>query len=124
SVIGREHGSIPIHGDFAPWNCAPLGNSRLALWDWEETRLGLPLEDLFYWRIQRLLRFGHGRPSDIVANARDPDPEIRSLCARVGVEVDVAPAALRACLERRSGVGIGTPDSRRLEEEIRVATEA
>lgn len=92
-VLGT--GPIPVHGDFAPWNCAVLGD-RLALWDWEETRAGLPFEDLFHWQVQRLLLFGVGSPEELVARALEPDT---SLCAALGASPSDAPAALRGVLE-------------------------
>jgi peptidoglycan/xylan/chitin deacetylase (PgdA/CDA1 family) len=103
-------GHVLVHGDFAPWNCAPLGPSSLALWDWEEARMGMPLEDLFYWRVQRLLRFGRGRAVDLVESAMAPDPEILTLCAETGTDPAVAPDALAACLRRRFGVSIAEVD--------------
>jgi hypothetical protein len=102
-LVGQEDGRTIVHGDFAPWNCAPLSSSALALWDWEETRLGLPLEDLFHWRMQRLLRFGHGSVAELVTAAIEPDAEVRALCSLQGVDPGVAPAALRACLQRTLG---------------------
>jgi hypothetical protein len=70
STLGKRDGFVPVHGDFAPWNSALLPGGRLALWDWEEARLGRPLEDLFNWELARSLR-GTGRPvREIVAEAR------------------------------------------------------
>jgi hypothetical protein len=69
AVLGDGEGLVPIHGDFAPWNCSVLDGGRLALWDWEEARLGLPQEDVFNWEVARCLR-GTGRPMQaIVADA-------------------------------------------------------
>jgi peptidoglycan/xylan/chitin deacetylase (PgdA/CDA1 family) len=100
-VLGRSPGLIPAHGDFAPWNSAPDDNHRLVLWDWEWTHLGLPLEDLFYWRLQRLLRFGHGSAKSLVEGALGPDEKVAALATRLGVRPEAAaPRALRACLER------------------------
>lgn len=31
------------HGDWAPWNMATLGDGRVSLWDWERSRLGVPV---------------------------------------------------------------------------------
>jgi hypothetical protein len=100
AVIGADPKLVPVHGDFAPWNSSPWSASALALWDWEEARLGLPLEDLFHWRMQRLLRFGHGSAEDIVAGATVPDLEVHAICARLGIDTSAAPAALGACLEK------------------------
>jgi hypothetical protein len=100
-VLGEHPERIPVHGDFAAWNCAPTKDSRLTLWDWEETRLGIPLEDLFHWQLWRLLRFQHGTVSDLVRSAIEPDPYVSELCERLSISTDVAPAALRACLELR-----------------------
>jgi len=107
---GGSSGQVLVHGDFAPWNCAPLGPASLALWDWEEARMGMPLEDLFYWRVQRLLRFGRGRAVDLVESALDPDGEILTLCAKTGTDPAVAPDALAACLQRRFGVSLAEVD--------------
>jgi hypothetical protein len=100
-VLGEHPERIPVHGDFAPWNCAPAADSRLTLWDWEEARLGLPLEDLFTWKVWRLLRFGHGTVSDLVRSATEPDPYVSGLCERLSMSTVLAPVALRACLEQR-----------------------
>ena len=59
-VLGLSSGRVVTHGDFCPWNAAPSDDGELALWDWESTRLGLPLEDYFHWHIQLLLRMGIG----------------------------------------------------------------
>jgi peptidoglycan/xylan/chitin deacetylase (PgdA/CDA1 family) len=93
-------GLVPAHGDFAPWNSAPLRGKKLALWDWEEARAGLPLEDLFYWRTQL---FGRARPNaarELVVGAFHPDAEVRALARELGVDAAVAPAALNACVSR------------------------
>jgi peptidoglycan/xylan/chitin deacetylase (PgdA/CDA1 family) len=101
AAIGSGPGLVPVHGDFAPWNSAPRGKAGLVLWDWECTHLGLPLEDLFYWRLQRLVRFGHGSVASLVASACTPDQTIMALCDHLDVSADLmAPLALRACLER------------------------
>lgn len=113
-LIGTAPGQVLVHGDFAPWNCSPLGNSSLALWDWEESRLGLPLEDLWYWRLQRFLRFGHGSALAFGDTAREPDAEIRTFCEQTGVDPAIAPEALSACLERR----FGTTDPEVLQEHL------
>jgi len=63
-------GAVPVHGDFAPWNCGTL-EGRLAIWDWEDARLGLPLEDELTWRLQRLVLFRRGSVDSVVASALD-----------------------------------------------------
>ncbi len=108
-VLGEHPERIPVHGDFAPWNCAPAADSRLMLWDWEEARLGLPLEDLFQWRLWRLLRFGHGTVSDLVRTAIEPAPYVSGLCERLSISTALAPVALRASLEHR--LEVLAPDS-------------
>jgi hypothetical protein len=85
-VIGSSDGLVPVHGDFTPWNTAPSRDGGYAVWDWEDARLGLPLEDVFHWRLQVLALFGVGSVEELVAGARRPDAE----------------AALRAYLERRA----------------------
>jgi hypothetical protein len=69
AILGERPGFVPVHGDFAPWNCAPLPGRRLAVWDWEETRLGLPLEDVVNWQVARSLRGTGPSIRQIVAHA-------------------------------------------------------
>lgn len=109
-VVGSRSGQIPVHGDFCGWNSAPAAPERLALWDWEDTRLGLPLEDLFHWRMQRLVHFGHGSVQGLVASALRPDGQIELHCRGLGVGPDVAAPALEACLLR--GLRSGKHDER------------
>lgn len=99
-VLGEHPHLVPVHGDFAPWNCAPKTGSRLTLWDWEEAKLGLPLEDIFYWRLQRLLRFGHGTVADLVLAALEPAEDVTILCERLSISPATAPDALRMCLDK------------------------
>jgi hypothetical protein len=99
-LLGRREGLVPLHGDFAPWNAARLPGGKLALWDWEGARLGLPLEDLFYWRAQRVFYFGRGTIAELVGNALDGDPYVRELISKLALGADAAPRALRAALER------------------------
>jgi thymidylate kinase len=100
AVLGSSGGAFPVHGDFCGWNSARVAGGRLALWDWEGARLGLPLEDLFHWRLQRLLHFGKGDPETLARSALDPDDEVEDLCTRLQADPAVAPDALAACLER------------------------
>jgi hypothetical protein len=99
-VLGEQEGSIPVHGDFAPWNCEPTSAQRLVLWDWERTRLGLPLEDVFHWRTQRLVHFREGNTRQLVTSALESDPELDELCALLGVPSEIAAVSFRAYLER------------------------
>ena len=112
-VLGAEDGLVPVHGDFAPWNCAALSGERLAVWDWEESRLGLPLEDLFHWRTQRVVLLGAGTAAELVAGALHPDSDLRALCSELGVDPGTAPLALRAYLER----GVADPRLELAQEE-------
>jgi hypothetical protein len=99
-ALGVQPGLIPLHGDFAPWNSDPLDRENLLLWDWEQAGLGLPLQDLFHWRLQRLWRLGRGSVGELVASAFSPDEEVRRLSADLGVvPEEAAPLALRASLE-------------------------
>lgn len=98
-ALGRRANHIPVHGDFTPWNSAPANGARLMLWDWEEARLGLPLEDLFYWRMQRLLRLRRGTLTDLVAAALEPANDVTTLCEHLSISPASAPSALRMCLE-------------------------
>jgi hypothetical protein len=93
----------PIHGDFAPWNSGVVANGRLALWDWEETRLGSPLEDVFHWRIQRQLRGADETLEQIVADATGPGPVTTAAARRLGIDPASGPEVLRDYLERTLG---------------------
>jgi hypothetical protein len=104
-VLGVGGGLVPVHGDFTPWNCAPRRSGKLVLWDWEAARLGLPFEDYFHWLTQRLLRFGRGSVSDLVSAAVSPGDDLLELCERLEIDRELAPAALRSCLEAVAGRG-------------------
>lgn len=98
-VLGTGDGLVPVHGDFAAWNSGRTGD-RLIVWDWEEARLGLPLEDYFHWRTQRIAHFGRGTAADLIAAAAGPTPDVRELCRRLALDDGAPRAALRAYLER------------------------
>jgi thymidylate kinase len=98
-VLGARPGAIPVHGDFAPWNSGSTRAGVLALWDWEDARLGAPLEDLFHWRVQRLSLFREGDVAALVAAALKPDRDVRWLCSELGIPPERAPLALRRYLE-------------------------
>jgi peptidoglycan/xylan/chitin deacetylase (PgdA/CDA1 family) len=99
-ALGFEPDLIPLHGDFAPWNSEPLDGRNLLLWDWEQAGLGLPLQDLFHWRLQRLWRLGRGSVDELVRGAFSPDDQVRWLSDVLGVvPEEAAPLALRASLE-------------------------
>jgi thymidylate kinase len=91
---------VPVHGDFTPWNAARTGAGRLALWDWEEAHLGLPLEDLFSWRARVLIHLGRGSADALVRGAYEPDRQVSALATASGSSPDEAPRALEAALER------------------------
>jgi hypothetical protein len=100
AALGVQPGLIPLHGDFAPWNSDPLNGRNLLLWDWEQAGLGLPLQDLFHWRLQRLWRLGRGSVDELVVGAFRPDEQVRWLSDDLGVvPEEAAPLALRAALE-------------------------
>jgi hypothetical protein len=103
TVIGADGAGVPIHGDFAPWNSAPQAGRRLAVWDWEETRLGSPFEDVFHWRIQRHLRGADASLEEIVADAVGPGPITRAAASTLGIDAAAAPEALRHYLDRTLG---------------------
>jgi hypothetical protein len=44
-LLGRSIDSVPLHGDFGPWNVRRMSNSVLAVVDWEEMTLGPPAAD-------------------------------------------------------------------------------
>jgi hypothetical protein len=100
AVLGTRGGAVPVHGDFAPWNAARTGAGWLALWDWEEAHLGLPLEDLFSWRARVLIHLGRGSVDALVRGAYEPDRQVCALAAASGSPPDAAPHALEAALER------------------------
>jgi hypothetical protein len=101
-VLGSASGLVPVHGDFAPWNTAPTPRGGYVVWDWEDARLGLPLEDFFHWRTQLLVLFGAGSVEELIQSASSPGRELAELCARLGLEGDAPSRALRAYLERRA----------------------
>jgi hypothetical protein len=98
-VLGARPGGVPVHGDFAPWNSGPTRAGPLAVWDWEDARLGAPLEDLFHWRVQRLVLFRQGNVATLVGAALEPDRQVRSLCEELGISHEAAPLALQSYLE-------------------------
>jgi aminoglycoside phosphotransferase (APT) family kinase protein len=102
-VLGEDNGKSPIHGDFAPWNSCVVGDGRLAVWDWEEARLGRPLEDIFHWRIQRYLRGAETSLAEIVGDALGPGPMTATAADRLGVDSESAPDALRQYLDETLG---------------------
>lgn len=102
-VLGEDNGKSPIHGDFAPWNSCVVGDGRLAVWDWEEARLGRPLEDVFHWRIQRHLRGADTSLAEIVGDALGPGPMTATAADRLGVDSESAPHALRQYLVETLG---------------------
>ncbi len=100
ATLPRGSSRFAAHGDFCGWNSAALSDGRLALWDWESARFGLPLEDLFHWRLQRLIHFGAGTVAEIVTSAKNPDAQLLEVCSHIGVDPNVAPAALAAVIQR------------------------
>jgi len=110
-VLGAWPGGVPVHGDFAPWNSGPTRAGALAVWDWEDAHLGAPLEDLFHWRVQRLVLFREGDVATLVAAALEPDREVRWLCSELGISPEAAPLTLRNYLEG-SLRAAGGPDAR------------
>lgn len=112
-VFRAGDGLVPVHGDFAPWNCARQRGGRLALWDWERARAGLPLEDLYHWRLKRLAVFGHGTLDELVRGALTPDPQVRSVCDALGIDAALAPWALLGTLERALAETPGHPTATR-----------
>ena len=102
-VLGHEAGKCPIHGDFAPWNSCVVGDGRLAVWDWEEARLGRPLEDVFHWRMQRYLRGADTSLAEIVGDALGPGPMTTTAADRLGVDGKSAVEALRHYIDYTLG---------------------
>jgi hypothetical protein len=102
-ILGQDGTRSPIHGDFAPWNSGVVKDGRLAVWDWEEARLGRPLEDVFHWRIQRHLRGADVSLAEIVGDALGPGPMTATAADRLGVASESAPEALRQYLDETLG---------------------
>jgi hypothetical protein len=99
-VVGAAAGEVPVHGDFTAWNTGVDGRGRLTVVDWEHAGAGLPLEDLFQWRLQRLVLFGIGSAAELVRRAVEPDPQVLELARRLGIDPAVAPGALLRAAER------------------------
>ena len=99
-MLGSGAGLVPVHGDFAPWNTA-AARDGYAVWDWEEARLGLPLEDYFHWHVQMLVLFGVGSVETIVHCATSPQRDLAELGHQLGLDAEAPVRALRAYLERR-----------------------
>jgi len=99
-VIAAAAGQVPVHGDFTAWNTGIDERGRLAVVDWEHAGAGLPLEDLFQWRLQRLVLFGVGSPDALVRGAVEPDAQVLDLSTRLGVDPAVAPGALLRAAKR------------------------
>jgi hypothetical protein len=97
--VDQRENDVPVHGDFAPWNSSVEASGRVTLWDWEETRMGMPLEDYFHWEFQRLLRFGSGDARSLVMEALSGTGRVRYACRRLGVDPALAPVCFRAYLE-------------------------
>jgi hypothetical protein len=102
-VLGAREGSVPLHGDFAPWNSARVSR-ELVLWDWENARLGHPLEDVFHWRVQRLVLFGRGTPEMVAGAAMEPDAQIRAMCEVLGLPNEAGRTGLNAYLRHSLGL--------------------
>jgi hypothetical protein len=99
-TLGVAPGLNPMHGDFAPWNTSSTSRNYV-VWDWEDARLGLPLEDYFHWHVQLLLLFGIGSVHALVKRAVAPDRTLVGLCQRFTLDDRVPEQSLRAYLERR-----------------------
>jgi hypothetical protein len=99
-VVAAAAGQVAVHGDFTAWNTGVDARGRLAVVDWEHAGAGLPLEDLFQWRLQRLVLFGVGTANELVRGAVDPDAQVLELSSRLGVDPAVAPGALLAAVSR------------------------
>lgn len=108
-ALGHAGEQVLIHGDFTAWNTARHGRGRLAVWDWERARYGLPLEDYFHWQTQRLVHFGRGSVAELVASALTPTREVLTLYEECGFEADRRSEALVASL--RAGLITATAQS-------------
>ncbi|NUR77524.1 MAG: hypothetical protein HOQ28_14720, partial [Thermoleophilia bacterium] len=77
---------------------------RLTVVDWEHAGAGLPLEDLFQWRLQQLELIGGGTPDELVRGALEPDRQVLDLSDRLGVDAAIAPGALLRAAARPGAV--------------------
>ena len=103
-VVTGAPGEVPVHGDFTAWNTGAAGRGRLTVVDWEHAGAGLPLEDLFQWRLQQLVLFGVGTPDELVRGALEPDRQVLDLSDRLGVDAAIAPGALLRAAARPGAV--------------------
>jgi hypothetical protein len=117
-IVGHDAERVPVHGDFSGWNSARLGSERLALWDWEEVKLGLPLEDFFHWKLARCVLMGSEDLDTIVREAIAPGPDLVKLMRDLGAEPEAAVQALVTCLERQLLEGTLAPFDERLEHAL------
>jgi len=121
NVIAAPAGEVPVHGDFTAWNTGADSQGRLAIVDWEHAGAGLPLEDLFQWRLQQLVLFGVGSPDELVRGAVEPDRQVLELSERLGVDPGIAPGALLRAAARQGAVDAGAHVSDRLNALLGIA---
>jgi hypothetical protein len=107
SLIPASAGEVPVHGDFTAWNTGADRQGRLAIVDWEHAGSGLPLEDLFQWRLQQLVLFGVGSAAELVRGAVTPDRQVLELSERLGIDPGIAPGALLRAASRPGAIETG-----------------
>ncbi|MDX6477061.1 MAG: hypothetical protein QOH95_2572, partial [Gaiellaceae bacterium] len=103
-VVPAGAGEVAVHGDFTAWNTGADARGRLAVVDWEYAAAGLPLEDLFHWRLQQLVLFGVGSPDELARGAVEPDRQVLELSDSLGVDPGLAPGALLRAASRPDAV--------------------
>ncbi len=116
-VIGTAPGSVLRRRRLHILEIVHPVYARLHLWDWENTRLGMPFEDVFHWRVQRLALFGEGSARGIATSAVRLDAELQELSDRTGADPRTAREALAAYLERE--LALATPHEYRFAERLR-----
>lgn len=80
------------HGDWGPWNLAQLRDGRLAVWDWERCRSGVPLgADAAHFAVQVGLRRAGGEGSAACRYALD---RLLAYLPRLGVSPEKTPGIL------------------------------
>lgn len=118
--VVRGEGSVIVHGDFAPWNCAHRIGSKqgLALWDWEDARFGEPLDDFFHWQLVQSALLGKPTLAEVAANAVNPDPDTTLMLGRLGIDVAEVPSRLSDYASRTGRTGRHAVASRRVQSAL------
>lgn len=89
------------HGDLGPWNMTRLDDGRVALWDWERSRGGVPLGmDVAHFAFQVALKRVGGRGAVACRSALE---ELGAYLPDLGLRPAVGPAVLALYLTELLG---------------------